>query len=389
MPHLNRTRSFALAALLALAAPGPAAQVLPPADTTGMIAEDMIVSYDLRSKQPDSSGYLVYPDSTVGVYSVGGDTAYFHWGDLVYIAGLVNEGVDYEPDLDPLFYAQVLEGDLHLTVTQSIPVPVVVLAVLFLPALFLVTVVYLRRRLAQERTQRRELEAVGRRLAASREDERLRIARDLHDGPLQDLHALRMQLATAAEQLAADVGAGSVGVRRVRGALDESETVVGELRAIAEALRPPALGPFGLAAALRAHADRFRRQHPGVAVALDLDDDGQALPESLRLALFRIAQEAMTNAAKHGDPSQVSVSLSLDDGHVTLAVEDDGSGLTGRPDDPALAADGHFGLLGMRERADAAGAHLDVGASPTGGVRVQAAVPFPSTPDDHPVTPGR
>ena len=240
----------------------------------------------------------------------------------------------------------------------------------------LVPFAWLRRRFRRERTQRQALQETARQLAASREDERLRIARDLHDGPLQDLHALHMRLDAAAGRLAA-VSAGSEEARRLRGAQDEAHTIIGELRGIAETLRPPALGPFGLAAALRTHAERFRRQYPGITVDLELDDDGQSLPESTRLSLFRIAQEAMANAVKHGGPSQVSVSLLLDTDQAVLTVEDDGSGLARPSDDPALPASGHFGLLGMRERVDALDGRLDVGNVTTGGVRVRATAPRP------------
>ena len=259
-------------------------------------------------------------------------------------------------------------------------VAVRVLGLVGLLALFAFPVVWFRRRYVRERDERRALQETARRLAASREDERLRIARDLHDGPLQDLHALHMQLDASAARLAEATGERSEEARRLRGAQDEAHTVIGELRAIAEALRPPALGPFGLAAALRAHADRFRRQHPGVAVTLDLDDDGQALPLPTRLALFRIAQEAMTNAAKHADPSQIAVALRVGGGAAELTVEDDGPGFDARALD-ALAADGHFGLLGMQERAGAAGACLDVEAGDPGGTRVRVAVrPAPTAP---------
>ena len=233
-----------------------------------------------------------------------------------------------------------------------------------------------RRRYVAERAERRRLQESKHQLAESREDERRRIARDLHDGPLQDLHALHMQLGIAVEALAAEGrGRGEPVVGRIRGAQDETHTVVDELRQIAEALRPPALGPFGLAAALRAQADRFQRRHPGVAVRLDLDDDGLALREPVRLVLFRIVQEAMTNAAKHAGPTRIGVALRLTHSEAVVTVEDDGPGLEPPPDLAALAAEGHFGLLGMQERVDALDGTLEVGPAAGGGLRVRAAVP--------------
>ena len=228
-----------------------------------------------------------------------------------------------------------------------------------------------RRRYLLERAERRSLQEARHQMAESREDERRRLARELHDGPLQDLHALHMQLSLAAATLDADVGAGP----RVRGAQDDAHTVVQDLRRITEALRPPALGPFGLAAALTAHADRFRQRNPGIDVVLALDADGLDLPEPTRLALFRIAQESMNNAAKHGPPSTLRIALDLSDDEVCLTIEDDGPGLHATPDLPALAADGHFGLLGMQERAEAVSGTLLVENRPDRGLRVRASVP--------------
>lgn len=230
-----------------------------------------------------------------------------------------------------------------------------------------------RRRYLTELDKRRRLQESKSQLAESREDERRQLARELHDGPLQDLHALHMQLGLAADALTdrPDDSAKP----RVRGAQDDAFTVVMDLRRITEALRPPALGPFGLAAALAAHTDRFRHRHPSIEVTVDLDADGLDLFESTRLALFRIAQEAMNNAVKHGPPTILHVALDLSDDEVSLTIEDDGPGLNTSPDLSALAADGHFGLLGMQERADAVSGDLQVQNRPEGGLRVHVSVP--------------
>ncbi|MDT7858171.1 histidine kinase [Rubrivirga sp. S365] len=229
--------------------------------------------------------------------------------------------------------------------------------------------VWYRRRYWKERARREAAESARRHLAEGREAERVRTAQDLHDGPVQDLHALRMRLAVLAR--GADDG--------LRAALAETATearsVVEELRRVAEDLRPPALGPFGLAAALRAHAARFADRHPGLDVALDLDDDGQALPEPVRLALFRVAQEAMTNAAKHAGAGRVSVALRVGPGAVEVEVADDGAGYAVPADLLTPSAPGHYGLVGMAERAEAVGAALAVESGAGRGTRVRASVP--------------
>ena len=255
----------------------------------------------------------------------------------------------------------------------------VLLAVVALAAL---PVYVYRRRFLRERAERKRIQELKRRLAESREDERRRIARDLHDGPLQDLHALQMQLGVAADELLSNGGSSQdPTVRRLRGAEDETHTVVGDLRRMTESLRPPALGPFGLAAALRAHADRFRRRYPRLTLGLDLDDDGVDLPEPTRLALFRITQEAMNNAAKHGRPSRIDVALRVGPAEVSLVVEDDGSGIAGPIDLDALAARSHFGLLGMQERAESVSGTLAVSDDGAPGTRVRVTVPRPTGED--------
>lgn len=232
--------------------------------------------------------------------------------------------------------------------------------------------VWYRRRLRAERGRRAAADLARRHLAEGRESERARLARELHDGPVQDLYALRARLARAAGPAPEALAEAEAEVRRV----------VAELRAVSEALRPPALGPYGLAAALRALAERAEQAHPALALHLHLEDDGQALPEAARLALFRIAQEALNNALRHADASQVWVAFRLSPGpprEVTLEVVDDGRGFAVPADLSAPAAAGHYGLAGMAERAEAVGAALRVTSRP-GETRVHARLPLSPSP---------
>ena len=225
-----------------------------------------------------------------------------------------------------------------------------------------------RRRYRRERERRRSFQETARLLSKSREEERLRIARDIHDGPLQNIHSLQMQLAIVS-------GGGAVGPEqrpRLVGAQDDAQTAIVELRAIAEALRTPALTHFGLPAALRSYADLFRQRHPDMVVEDDVTL-ARELPDDIETALFRIAQEALNNVGKHSGASRVWVSLGERD-DVELVVEDDGSGF---PDlsPEALEGSGHFGLAGMRERARAIGAVLTTSQGRAGGARVAVRVP--------------
>lgn len=229
--------------------------------------------------------------------------------------------------------------------------------------------VWYRRRYWRERARRQVADAARHHLAEGREAERIRTAQDLHDGPVQDLHALRMRLAILARS------ANDGQREELAEATAEAHGVIAELRRVAEDLRPPALGPFGLAAALRAFALRFGRAHPEIEVALDLDDDGQVLQEPVRLALFRVAQEAMNNAVKHSRPSRIGVLLRLSPDEAILEIDDDGVGYVVPVDLSVPSEPGHYGLVGMAERAEAAGATLDVSSRIGEGTRVRACVP--------------
>lgn len=219
----------------------------------------------------------------------------------------------------------------------------------------------------RQRERRVREEATRQRTFHAREAERSRLAREIHDGPLQDVHALRLLTgAQAAEVVESEAG-----------------RIARDLRAIAEGLRPPALGRFGLAAALAAHTRRIKERHPNLHFDLDLEENGagpDTLSEIVRSALFRIAQEAITNATEHGDATRIRLQLQFsEDDCVTLTISDNGSGLDETmPDLETLADGGHFGLIGMHERADALGGRLAL--TPDGldgrGVRVQVTAPI-------------
>ena len=220
-----------------------------------------------------------------------------------------------------------------------------------------------RRRLRAERARADTAERRVRLLVEAIEDERLHVAQAIHDGPVQDLLALALETRLAERHSEPADESLSIGA------------VVRDLRALSEGLRPPALGPFGLAAALRAHADRFQRRHPGIVVDLALDP-ADALPPRTRLALFRIAQEALDNAALHGPPLHVHVELRVGDGRAALTVRDDGAGFQVPGDSAAFAEAGRYGVLGMTGQAEAVGARLHLESRP-GRTAVRVEVPLP------------
>ena len=216
------------------------------------------------------------------------------------------------------------------------------------------------RRARAERERATRAERKARLLLHLIERDRRRVAQALHDGPVQDLLAFEM---------AANVTAYVSGEVQ---APDDLGRVVRELRAVSEALRPPTLDTFGLAAAVDAYADRFLSGHPGIAVALDLDPVD--LGPHVRLALFRVVQEALDNAALHGSPRRVDVRLEATDDGVLLTVVDDGTGYVVPDDVTELAVSGQLGVIGMAAHAEAIGARLHLESAP-GQTVVQVAAP--------------
>lgn len=263
----------------------------------------------------------------------------------------------------------VLDVDERSVVRLATAVPVGTLALGLLGTGLIALVggaVVWERRARKARRLRAEFR---RRLAAAREAERAHVARELHDGPVQDLCAVQVALG------------GQEGGEATREAVNG---VVGELRALCDELRPSALDAFGLTAALAALADRAGWGTGGpLDVRFRMDPavrpvaDGAAVSDEKRLALYRIAQEALNNAVQHADASRIDLALVLGPGGLTLTVDDDG---VGPPEAGALdyAARGHYGLLGMQERADLLRAALHIGAGPLGGTRVSVHVPVPS-----------
>jgi two-component system sensor histidine kinase UhpB len=206
------------------------------------------------------------------------------------------------------------------------------------------------------RNAARDLQALTRRLVEAEETERHRLAGELHDRVGQSLSALNINL---------DIALGSVPKENVEVKMrlaDSLALVDGTLQTIeglmAE-LRPPLLDEYGLGAALGWYANAFS-QRTGVKVVIDNPEElGADLRPEAAIALFRIAQEALTNVAKHAAASRVTIALAADAGRVRLVVEDDGCGIaaTRAANDPGSAG---WGMAVMRERAVAAGGTMQV-----------------------------
>jgi two-component system, NarL family, sensor kinase len=151
--------------------------------------------------------------------------------------------------------------------------------------------------------------------------------------------------------------------------------VIRTLRDICGELRPPALTPFGLEVTLRSHAAIFQAAHPGLTLMLNLSADELHLPERVRLTLFRIYQQALNNVVQHAHASAVLVQLAADAQQIMLTIEDDGCGFVVPPSWLDFARQGHMGLLGAAERAEAIGGRLEVESVVGEGTVVRVVVP--------------
>jgi two-component system sensor histidine kinase UhpB len=197
------------------------------------------------------------------------------------------------------------------------------------------------------------------RAVRAQEEERRRLARELHDELGQTLTGVLLQIDQAIRTpREADLEQAREGARR---SLDD-------VRRIARDLRPDTLVELGLPSALHALATRFTRQC-GVVVDRQLDADVPALGEDVEVALYRVAQEALTNVARHAGAGRVTLTLSHTSGAVTLIVDDDGCGV------PAYLGAEARGITGMRERAMLVHGRLRIGRSPAEGTRVRLVVP--------------
>jgi two-component system, NarL family, sensor histidine kinase UhpB len=201
-----------------------------------------------------------------------------------------------------------------------------------------------------------------RRALAAQEDERSRIARELHDELGQELTAVAMQSERAAH---GPPGNSQATLEEIAEATRQS---IDHVRRIARRLRPEALDDLGLVNALISLCRRMG-QHSGVRIEPDLANVPSTSPET-DLVIYRVAQESLTNAIRHAQASKITLSLTTDNDHVTLLVRDDGRGID------APLSDDTAGVSGMRERALLIGAQLKIRSHHGAGTEVQLDVPL-------------
>lgn len=203
-----------------------------------------------------------------------------------------------------------------------------------------------------------ELAELSQRLLSAHEEERRRIARELHDELGQSLAAVKLHLATLGGGL-------SEGQRRE--ILEIVDRAIADTRSLAYSLRPPLLDDLGLLPSLRRLGEMVKAAS-GLEMQLNLEE-GKRLPRPVESLLFHVAQEAIRNVQKHAQAKHVVVTLHRESGKVILAVKDDGIGF--RPQDPQ-----GLGLRGIKERVEVTGGRMEIVSSPGRGALVSAEVSY-------------
>jgi PAS domain S-box-containing protein len=218
--------------------------------------------------------------------------------------------------------------------------------------------------------QQKELRELSARVLEAREDEKTRIARELHDELGQMLTALKMDLAWLSERLPAGDAALAGRAAEMRGLLEDT---VGATRRISADLRPLMLDDLGLAEAADWLVRDFARRS-GVACEMRMaaPEALQAVPKNLATALYRAVQESLTNIARHSGARRAWVMFAVENGGLQVEVEDDGRGISGED----LRKARSLGLKGMRERFAYFGGSLDISSPARGGTRVRIQVPI-------------
>lgn len=225
--------------------------------------------------------------------------------------------------------------------------------------------------------QRAEEERIGllRRIVTTQEEERSRIARDMHDQLGQQLTALRLKIATIAE----DSSIGPRLAREIEGLQESAARLDSEVGFLAWELRPAALDDLGFVAAIRVFVAEWSR-HYQIPAELHVGNvEGKRLTPEIETNLYRITQEALNNIYKHAEARNVNVVVERRRNEMLLIIEDDGKGFEPSDIRSGKESGSELGVVGMRERAAIVGGTLEIESAPGKGTTIFAKVPIKET----------
>lgn len=214
---------------------------------------------------------------------------------------------------------------------------------------------------------RDQLRALAARLEMAREEERKRVAREIHDELGQALTAIKIELSNLLFEWPAEHKPS----RRAEAIVRLVDATIQSVRRISTELRPGILDALGLAAAVEWAAEEFQTR-TGTRCRVDLPKEAIEIDQDMATTIFRILQETLTNISRHADATQVDIRLAREDGRLSLEVHDNGIGIG----EERLSASGTLGILGMRERALLLGGDFLITGTPNLGTRVMVRIPL-------------
>jgi len=223
------------------------------------------------------------------------------------------------------------------------------------------------------RASRKRIQKLSLKAVEAQENERKAIAQELHDSIGGNLAAVKMSLEDRIESMGNPPTENGVSLEAIVGYL---KGTIGELRQISARLRPKDLDSLGLIGAVRTDCHRFQEQFRDLQISAEFDIKEEEVPDPLKLVIFRIVQEAITNAGKHASANNASVRLNKVDGNLELSIEDDGCGFDQRALGESRQGDGGYGLKSMRDRAELNEGALLVESTPGAGTRIRAVFPL-------------
>lgn len=221
---------------------------------------------------------------------------------------------------------------------------------------------------ADLRISEENLRALAVHLQSVREEERTRIAREIHDELGQTLTALKMDLTWLAKRLPEGE---KENARKIKSMFRLIDVTIQSVRRISSGLRPQVLDELGLVAAVKWQATEFQKR-TGIRCRIDLPADGVQLQEEQSTAVFRIFQEVLTNVARHAKATRVGIDFQVSGEQITLKIEDNGKGMR----ETELHQPNRLGLMGMRERAVLFGGNFQIGSAPGKGTAVTLSMPI-------------
>ena len=236
----------------------------------------------------------------------------------------------------------------------------------------------IRRHMVEQDLRRSEenLRFLSSELLSAQENERGRIARELHDGVGQSLGSLKVRVEGILKQ--ASRSEGKADLQLVENLIPIVRGTMEEVRSISMGLRPSIIDSLGLVATISWFCREFQTSHPDVRVEQEIDVGEEEIPEPLKIVIYRVLQEACNNIARHSKADSLHLSLRLQEGRVNLAVEDNGQGFDPTNISSPKAPRRCFGLISMRERTELSGGSFAIESQVGGGTTVRASWPIPA-----------